>query len=166
MKVNEAILIVVRKLRNAFEMCVEHGDFVIKDGVIGLTESYLNNGWIAITGSKLNNGIFKLKIDGTQCKLINGTDEEIPVSDESFTGSVWQLAFPKDFISLCDDILTWFDSPAGKPTTVVSESVVGFYTKTNATNKDGSPIGWEQVFATRLNSSWRKMWESELIKSL
>jgi hypothetical protein len=166
MKINEAMLTVVRHLRNAFEVSVERGDFVISDGRIALYESYSDNEWIAITGSKFNNGIYQLKVVDNQYLLGNGTDDEKAASDEYFTGSVWRLLLPRDFITVCGDLLKWFESPAGQPTTVVSESVVGFYTKTNATNRDGAPVGWDKVFATRLSGSWREMYASELVRSL
>ena len=166
MKLNEAILLMVKHIRNAFEFSIERGSFVINDGKLSLSEKYVAGEWIAILGSALNDGIYKISSVGSTYSLANGSDNENPVTDEEFTGAVWRLRLPKSLVSLCADIQKWTDSPEGKPSNVVSESVVSFYSKTLATTKDGAPIGWESVFKSRIHGNWRKMWETELVRSL
>ena len=166
MKLNEAVLIVFRHIKNAFVTGAERGDFTIHEGNIALAGAYLTGEWIAITGSKLNNGIYQLTCTGPLHKLSNGSDDEIPVVDETFTGSVWRIGLPMDFIILCNDLCEYFKSPAGKPSDVVSESVVGFHSVTHATSSSGAPVGWDKVFSARINPSWRNVWEPELLKKL
>jgi len=168
MKLNSAIRMVVRHLRNAFEISVERGGFTISDGEIALSEKYIIGEWIAITGSTLNNGIYKIvNVNGSLYWLGNGTDDAIVcVKNEEFNGAVWRLRLPQDLIDVSKDIAEWQESPAGKPSNVVSESVVGFYSKTLATNEDGAPATWESVFSSRLHGNWRKMFQSTLISSL
>jgi hypothetical protein len=170
MKLNESILMMVEHIRNAFEDSVERDDFVIVDGEIALSDKCMVGEWIAVTGSILNNGIYKVKsVDDEprpKHKLGNGTDEESPVTDEAFTGAVWRLRLPSSLVKLCEDVRSWMESPAGKPTNITSESVVGFYSKTVATSENGAPVGWEGTFKSRISDSWREMWASELVSSL
>jgi hypothetical protein len=167
MKTNEAILMVVKKVRNAFEVNAERGRFTIKDGQINLSEEYMTGEWVAIVGSVLNNGIYKIEQSDQDTLLLrNGTDSDSPVTDEVFTGAVWRLRLPKDFIRVCDEIREWHGSPQAKPSNVASENVVGFYSKTVATGKDGVPAGWDKVFASKINDNWCKMFESRLVSSL
>jgi hypothetical protein len=53
MKVNQAVLMVLRHLRNAFESGQEKGDFAITDGKVAIGETYLSGEWVAITGSMI-----------------------------------------------------------------------------------------------------------------
>ena len=169
MKVNQAVLMVLRHLRNAFETGKENGDFTITDGKVALAETYLSGEWVAITGSRLNDGIYRIKFDAGEYLLTNGTDNELAVEDESFTGSVWRLGLPKDLIDLCKDVQAWLDSSAGQPGAgaITSESVVGFYSVKFATPKEGGNSGgWESAFANRINSGWRNMYGSALFSIL
>ena len=49
--------------------------------------------YFRITGSKLNDGIF-----------CNVPEDLKRLRDETFTGSVWAMEVPADFIRLCDDV--------------------------------------------------------------
>jgi hypothetical protein len=174
MKLNEFILMMIRHLRNAFEVSGSIGDYAIDDGSILLYEDYLVGEWIAIVGSRVNDGIYRIdeSIPTTpltgkyKYRLGNGTDAESPVTDEAFTGTVWSLKLPRSLVTLCGEIKAWMDSPAGKPTNITSESVVGFYSKTMATSENGMPVGWEDVFKSRIHDGWREMFSSELVSSL
>jgi len=167
MKLNDTILMVIRYLRNAFESGSEGGNFTIEDGKVALSDAYYTGEWIAITGSRLNNGVFQLSQDETGVFVLsNGTDGEIPKVNETFDGKIWRLALPRDFVALCLDLQNWLISPAGKPSNITKESVLGYYSKTFATSENGAPLGWIDMFSNRINSGWRKMWESELVRTL
>jgi len=163
MKLNEAIFMVLRDLRNAFEGEKEEGVYAVKDDAINLKNEYKPGMWIAITGSVLNDGLYVLKKTSVSSlwQLTNGTDDDSPVqNEESFNGSVWRLKPPGGFITLCKEIAEWFDSEAGRNRGVVSESVLGFHKVEFAMDKNGQVAGWDTLFANRIPGSWRKMWQT------
>ena len=65
----------------------------------------------------------------------------------------------KRFKWLCEEIHAFVQSPAGKASPYTSESVFTSFSKTRATKADGTPVGWQEVFAKRLNP-FRRMFEN------
>ena len=155
-KLNETMLNVIRYLHNGgiaahWLAGSESGSFTLNAGAIDLTGTYLVGEWIAIVGSRLNDGIYE--VVGGSVELGNGSDDEMPVSNETFDGAVYRLKFPSGFVQTCKRIMDYMNSPQGDPANadVVSHSVVGFYSETRATGADGLPIGWEKKFASGLS---------------
>ena len=77
------------------------------------------------------------------------------LTDEVFEGAVWAMAVPPTLIDLAAEIEEYNKSDAGKSSPYTSESFGG-YSYTKATDASGAPIGWQKVFASRLNK-WRKL---------
>lgn len=148
---------ICQHLRNWFDRDQKkwHGKLEIINGKI-----YIDGGgrinlqigqYFRIIGSVFNDGIH---VYGEN-SLVN----ELP-----FTGSVWAMAIPPDFIALADEIEEWqqkygsVDSTAMSPFS--SESFGGYsYSKSGGSGSDGSAGaggGWQSVFAKRLNA-WRKI---------
>lgn len=110
------------------------GDFAIVGGELPL--DFLREGqYFRIVGSTLNDGVYKYP------------SEEL--KDESFSGAIWAMSVPSAFIALAEEIEEFRESEGGKPSAFVSESFGG-YTYQRAT-KDGTPISWQKLFASRLN---------------
>lgn len=130
-----------------------HNFFVVKDGVhrgnfvissSALSLDFLQEGqYFRIVGSVFNDGVYQYPADGLQ--------------DEEFVGEIWAMAVPPKFITLVDEIEDWVDKNKKYiESPFTSESYSGYYSYTKGTSFNGSQIGWQDVFASRLNS-WRKL---------
>ena len=138
-----------QELRNWFEISKHPGEYRIEGGVINAP--FLQTGqYYRIVGSVFNDGVFQFGA------------EDPPLTDESFSGSVWALAIPREVLDLAEKISAWqekyeaADSPALSPFS--SESFGGYsYSKGVATSGDGSGgSGWRAVFGAALKN-WRKL---------
>lgn len=132
-------------IRKSFS--VENGD------LIGIPDGFLQEGqYFLITGSIFNDGVHKHLSTGMNLK-----------DETEFSGAIWALAIPEEFLALVSDISEWvtkyggIDSAAYSPFS--SESFGGYsYSKSAAGNaSDGSSDGsnWKTVFASRLDK-WRR----------
>jgi len=133
------MLSVMREVRNFFEYTAEIGEFEIVNSIITLTDDYLLGQYILITGSILNDGLYLLHDDLYTLDV---------VIDEKFTGIVYGLRVPRDFVDLSNEIIE-FNKKAGINSDLVSESF-GTYSYRVATTSDGMRAGWIDVFADRL----------------
>lgn len=129
---------ILMHLHNWFVVGIHSGDYSIKDGSVALP--FLVDGqYFRIIGSLFNDGLHEYP----------ATD----LIDEDFNGTVWALAVPPAVVSLSDEIDAW--SAKNEPSAYTSESFGG-YSYSKATNANGQPMGWEDVFKSRLNP-WRKI---------
>ena len=126
-----------------------YGDFEIADEKItreDFLEAIQNNQYFRIIGSVFNDGVYKYTDD---LKLVN----------ESFKGSIWLMAIPKEVITLSEDIDKWlaeYSEAVNSP--YASESFGGYsYTKANSgSGNSSSGLSWQNIFASKLNM-WRKI---------
>lgn len=143
---------VCQYLRNWFERTKYIGDFIIASGELtyggGSTLPLLSGQYYRIIGSVLNDGVHKYG------------DTHDQLTDESFTGSVWSMAVPPDFVDLVDDINKWVSAnTAAINSPYQSESFAGYsYSLRGTTNSAGQAVGatWQSQFAARL-APWRKI---------
>lgn len=136
-----------QELRNWFDRERHSGTFTITGG--NITADFLQQGqYYRICGSVFNDGVYQYPIDCLQ--------------DETFDGSVWALAIPREVIELAEDISAWkakheaVDSAAMSP---FSSESFGGYSYAKGSSADGSGVygnGWKIAFAARLNR-WRKI---------
>lgn len=137
-------------IRNYFtyESDKHPGTYKVQGGAL-VPSVELPTEYYAIFGSRKNNGVHK------------ATDT---LKDEGeFSGNVWVMSVPDDFLSLAEEIGAWqakygcVDSEANSPFN--SESFGGYsYTKsTNASSAGGTDkTTWMGAYASRLNR-WRKV---------
>lgn len=95
--------------------------------------------YFRIIGSIFNDGVYCF-------------NEELLLEDESFDGTIWLMAIPKDFLMLAQEIEDWQEE-YGKAVSgpYQSESFGGYsYSKASGKNGGGS-YTWQDAFATRLN---------------
>ena len=126
-----------------------YGDFEITEGKItdeDFLEAIQNNQYFRIIGSVFNDGVYKYTDD---LELVN----------ESFKGSIWLMAIPKEVITLSEDIDKWlaeYGEAVNSP--YASESFGGYsYTKASGgSSGNSSGPSWQSVFASKLNM-WRKI---------
>lgn len=123
---------------------VHAGVYTIADGKIDLP--FLQKGqYFRICGSVFNDGLHQYT-DGMALHL----------TDETFDGTIWALAIPQAVIALANEIEAW-EAKNATETPFVSESFGG-YSYSRATNSNGQPAGWQDVFRARLNP-YRKLRE-------
>ena len=140
-------------LRNWFERNILCGDFVISSGVIteadGTSLPLLTGQYFRVVGSVFNDGVHKL-----------GDQHDVLTDEPQFSGAVWFMAVPPDFLELVKDIEAWVDgneSAINSP--YASESFGGYsYSLRSASGGDGGLVGvtWQNQFKSRLNP-WRKI---------
>ena len=128
-------------LRNYFVVETHEDTFEIVGGVLPL--GFLQKGqYFRIIGSVFNDGVY--------CY-----DDNLKLTDETFTGEIAALAVPPDLLKLVDEITAYMQSDEAKPTALTSESFGG-YSYTKATDSSGAAASWQTVFASRLRR-WRKV---------
>ena len=129
------------EVRNYFETEKRFGDFTISGGTFAPSDFIKDGQYFRIVGSTFNDGVYRYPATG--------------LTDETFTGAVWAMSLPPDFIALSTEIEEYNNSDAGKTSPFTSESFGG-YAYTKATDSNGAPVGWQKAFASRLNL-WRKI---------
>lgn len=133
---------VMRACRNHFVRGYRLGMWRIEKGRIS-SEDIRAGDWIAIEGSLHNDGVY--------CVAENGTLEG--AVDEGWYGIVWQLAPPKAFLALCEEISQY---EAAHPATDVRSERFGEYSYETAAGRGGAPLRWQAVYTAAL-TPWRRM---------
>ena len=80
-------------LKNYFDrdMPKYFGEIKIENGqLVGFFNRLAENQYFRIVGSKFNDGIYKYP--------------ETELTDETFSGAVWAMAIPKDFLKIVEEI--------------------------------------------------------------
>ena len=140
-------------LKNWFEIDKLYGDFKVVAGVITYadgTELPLQDGQhFRVIDSIFNDGVY-LYPPATE------GNTSVVLKDETFTGSVWCLAIPKEVVALADEIDAWQTKYGGVDSAALSpfnsESFGGYsYSKSGGNTADGnSGSSWQSVFGNRL----------------
>lgn len=127
------------------------GTFVISGQTISPLDFLKAGQYFRIVGSDLNEGVY-----------CNTAEDLTRLQDETFTGEIWEMAVPRSFLVMCDDIAAWrtaneaVDSNNMSPFT--SESFGGYsYTKSGSNSADGSNARWQGQFSARLNA-WKRIY--------
>lgn len=129
------IAAVMRAVRNYFERGYIEGEISISGGVVSPA---VDAPYVYISGSDFHDGVKK---------MMASTIEADNHPNETFTGRVWLLHPPDDFIDLCEKIAAYNEKNA--PGALVSETL-NEYSYTKATGKNGSLLSWEEAFASKL----------------
>lgn len=123
---------------------VHLGRFSIVKGRISLP--FLKSGqYFWISGSVFNDGLYQYG----SCVL----------QDEEFTGAVWALAVPAEFVNLAEDVQAWREANEKAAQSPYQSESFGGYSYTKASGnaaQGGSALSWQSVFAARLKK-WRKL---------
>ena len=116
---------------------VHEDTYTIEEG--GIVLPFLASGqYFRICGSVFNDGLHQYPSED--------------LTDETFTGTVWALAVPRQLANLADEIKAW--AVKNQPSAYTSESFGG-YSYSKATNSKGVAVGWRDVFAAQL-APWKK----------
>lgn len=126
---------------------IHHGTYTIEDGRIALP--FLRNGqYFRIMGSVFNDGLRRY-----------GPDMET-LTDETFEGTVWALAIPKNVVDAATDAEVWMEKNGAVAGNVYSsESFGGYsYTKDTTAADSVSKTGIPAHILAKVNC-YRKMRE-------
>lgn len=129
------IAAVMRHLRNYFERDCYEGEITIRGGVV--TPS-VSAPYVYISGSDAHDGVKK---------LAGGAILEDSKGDETFTGRMWTLHPPDDFLALCESIAAYEEK---NPVGALASETLNEYSYTKQNNGRGGVMTWEEAFAARL----------------
>lgn len=138
---------VMREVCNTFPAWEVTGHWEIADTRLLQNTLLLDGDWIAITGADRNKGIWQVACTNNHVTLPGA-------ADEAWDGSIWLLSPPATFLELCAEIAAYDKE---HPATSHRQEQYGDYTVTFATDANGLPVSWQQVFAARL-LPWRRPW--------
>ena len=128
---------VMRHVRNHFVRSACTGAFAQAEGVLTPVDAFAPGMWVAIVSQDGPQGVFQLDDQGSLA------DTE----DVTFTGTVYVLNPPADFLRLCGDIACW---AAANPDPAVSAEKLGEYSVSRRA------VTWESAFAPAL-APYRRM---------
>ena len=131
----------MKECRNYFPVkgATKSGTYKIEYGVVSGLD-LLPGQYFLIEGSILNDGLHQV-------------GDNVPLEDETFTGTVIPLAIPKAFLELADKIAEW--NVKNEPSAFQSESFAG-YSYSKASGKDGGQVTWKDAFRNEI-AGWRKI---------
>lgn len=125
---------IMREIRNCFPVAALDGAWRIEGGQLLPSAGLEDAAWVNLEGA-------------VQCGVHPLESGTLPgVWDESWTGRVWLLAPPADFLSLCQQIIDWGEH---QPDPAVHSESFGAYSRTLQT-ASGHPLCWQDVFAAAL----------------
>lgn len=150
---------------NYFEKTTAHelqcysGTFTIENGAIDLSSlpvgSVQEGQYIRIFGSTFNDGVWHYPV--------SPETDNVTMTDETFTGSIWAMRVPPRVIALIGDInafLTDGNNSSVLNSPYSSESFGGYSYSKSAGTGDGKKTSWVDwlpaTLSSRLNE-WRKL---------
>jgi hypothetical protein len=119
------------------------GKFSITNGCINGAPELLDGQYFRIVGSVFNDGVYTYPDGGLK-------------DEPEFSGAVWIMKIPQDFINLATEIDAWCEKYSDVQTSPFTSESFGGYSYTKATGSDGDGVSWQDVFASRLNQYRRK----------
>lgn len=130
---------------------IHDGEFTISGKTVTPLDFIQAGQYFRIVGSAMNDGVY--------CNTAEGLKD---LSDETFTGAIWEMSVPRAFLALCADIDAWrtkneaADSANMSPYT--SESFAGYsYSKSGGgSSSGGNAVTWVSQFGYRL-VPWRRV---------
>ena len=132
---------VMRHVRNHFIQSASTGSFRQQNSVLtpstGAADDFAPGMWVAIVSADGPQGVFQLTDQGGLADT----------PDITFTGTVYVLNPPADFLRLCGDIACW---AAANPDPAVSGEKLGEYSVSRRA------VTWESAFALAL-APYRRM---------
>lgn len=128
---------VMRHVRNHFIIHSIHTTWQHTGGVLTPNAALQPGMWIAVTGPDAPSGVYQLDEEGG-----------IPdLADVTWTGRVYILHPPADFIHLCGDIACW---AAANPDPAITAEKLGEYSASRRA------VTWQEAFAPAL-APYRRM---------
>lgn len=139
-----SVAAVMRHIRNYFDRGYRYGDFTIIGGALTPAP---DSAYVYIAGSVLHDGVWALSGD-----MLQGVPDGL--RDESFSGRVYELHPPDDFLRLCEEISEYDDK---NPVGALQSESFGDYSYTRAYASQKAPNGWQGAYYDRL-APYRRMY--------
>ena len=163
---NQTMLLIMALINNHFIIRGESGHYNLSNNQIILQGDYKINQYIIISKAELVTGLYQI----TDKKQLLGNNnitintilnikyfytldipyDTIDIMDEEFEGIIYGLRIPPTFINIAIQINDYINSSVGKIGPYTSETVISTHTWSKATNKDGLPVGWQDLFEDKL----------------
>ena len=125
-------------LRNV-DKSVHYGTWTIADGTIQTLPFLMEGQYYRIVGSTFNDGVYCYG------------DQTLTLADETFEGSIWAMAVPRDFVELAREIEQWTAENAATIDSPYQSEAFGGYSYTKAIAGTGQlSSDWQAHFAARL----------------
>lgn len=131
---------------------IHAGEFTISGHSITPLDFIQQGQYFRIVGSAMNDGVY-----------CNDSESLAILTDETFTGAIWEMSVPRAFLKLCEDIDAWraknesADSANMSPYTAESFAGYSYQKGAGASTNGGAAISWQGQFAKRLNA-WRRIY--------
>jgi hypothetical protein len=131
---------------------IHTGEFTISGNSITPLDFIQQGQYFRIVGSAMNDGVY-----------CNDSESLAILSDETFTGVIWEMSVPRAFLKLCEDIDAWrtknesADSANMSPYTAESFAGYSYQKGAGASANGGAAISWQGQFSKRLNA-WRRIY--------
>ena len=114
---------------------IQNGEFTDAE----ILDKMKPNQYFRIVGSIFNDGVYCF-------------NEQLELEDETFDGSIWLMAIPKDFLALANEIENWQEQYAGALNSPYTSESFGGYSYSKASGKNGGgSVTWQDAFASKLN---------------
>ena len=139
-----SVAAVMRHCRNFFESGYIDGTFRITGNALPDVEDSAR--WVYISGSKMHDGVWEIDEQG----FLTGRSVD-GLMDEEFTGRVWLLAPPVDFLEVCKTIREYEEK---NPVSALASETFGNYARTWNAEQIGK--SWSVAFNASL-LPYRKM---------
>ena len=136
---------VMRECRNFFVKAHYEGEFEISGGTLKLPETLPESAFIAVTGSAYHDGVHQMA-------------DAFDTPDEVFTGRVYILHPPKDFLEICKEIAVYDEK---NPVGAFQSESFGEYSYQRAGVQTGLKT-WQSAMQQKLNAYRRMFTEVEL----
>lgn len=130
---------------------IHAGTFTISGHSVTPLDFILVGQYFRIVGSAMNDGVYQNTVDGLA-----------DLTDETFTGAIWEMSVPRAFLNLCEDITEWrtqneaIGSSNMSPFTAESFAGYSYQKSGGGSSTGGNAVTWQAQFARRLNA-WRRL---------
>lgn len=130
---------------------IHAGTFTISGHSITPLDFIQTGQYFRIVGSAMNGGVY--------CNTSSGLST---LTNETFTGAIWEMSVPRAFLNLCEDITAWrtqneaVGSSNMSPFTSESFDGYSYQIGGGVSHGAGNAVTWQQQFFKRLNA-WRRL---------
>lgn len=145
---------VCHEVNNYFRRDSIRKNFSVDNGsLIGIPDGFLQEGqYFLLEGSIFNDGVHKWLATGMNLR-----------AETEFSGNLWSLAIPPEFIDLVAEISAWNERYGGADSAAMSpfssESFGGYSYAKSGSGRSSEDVSegstWKDIFAPRL-SKWRR----------
>lgn len=144
------------EIKNHFTRTVETGTFTIANGVLQCSGEYVKGQYVRLIGPVLSPGVYRVHCVGDGALTLAGLPDG---ADETFSGAVYGLAPPPDFLELVREIEEFSRTAQNAASTVTSVTLPSGYHETRAVGRSGGAITWKEQYGPQL-AQYRRAYDN------